>query len=106
MSQSKSFSLAQLEGETDADYKHRIYRDVAIWVPDVIESDIPEEGPVRTVWNNVLAIRAMTDDELAEAYFDMLEREEALAGGWWGVIARSRLEIFRMEREFRYDLRM
>ena len=94
-----------MEHETDDEFKHRVFSTVTEWVPAATDIDIPLGGVVRSVWKNVQSIRVMTDDELAEEYFNALEDDGMTSTSWWGVVARSWLDLLRMERACRYESR-
>jgi hypothetical protein len=98
------FSLFQSEGETDGDFKTRVFTTCGAWILTATDSDIPSSGPVRTMWTNFLAIRALDDVELASARSDM-RFGDIHSKTWWGVVSRAWVALMDAEVVRRAALR-
>ena len=99
-----AFSLFQSEGETDGDFKTRVFTTCGSWILTATDTDIPPSGPVRTIWTNFLAIRSLDDVELASAQSD-LRYSDIHSDRWWGVVSRAWATLMEVEVARRATLR-
>jgi hypothetical protein len=100
-----AFPLFQKEDETDDDFTMRIFTQADSWVRLATEFDIPAEGPVFTVWRNMLEVRNMTDDELSEEYFQTLDGDDLYSSSWYGITCRTWRDLLKIELDRRRDAR-
>lgn len=89
---STEFPLFQMNGETETDFRHRVYRRAEVWCHYARDSEIPSDGPVRVVWMMFTEIREMDDDTLGKFYNVLRGLGPDYSTDAWVNLARNELD--------------